>query len=188
MQTAPPAIETIAHRELAGERVLWSAVPERWRYAWRVGGIAIVPLVLLVAFVAISIGFYLLTPSNSGQAERTLFAIPGMPFVPFVVLLALVPLLSAWEAGRTFYAVTDKRAVIFRKNWKLHLHSYPAAQFDGYERESNGNSQGSIVFQRWAEPGARGKRDVKEIGFLAIADVAGAERALEEMLGRHRRA
>jgi hypothetical protein len=75
--------------------------------------------------------------------------------------------------------VTERRAIIFRKGWSVHVQSFETLACSGFERVTAGAPSGSIIFQC-----QRHTRSPKEIGFIGLASYAEAENALREMIRR----
>jgi hypothetical protein len=186
MQPAPPAISQAVSRELAGEAVLWAASPERWAYAaktWR-------SALMGIPFTAFAI-FWTWGAShavtNSHHPAEPIFGIffPlwGLMFVGFGLSMLLSPLIAAHAAANVYYAVTERRAIIFEKRFRLRIRSFPASAVANYERSSAGGRSGKIVFSKGMEPGRRGTWP-QETGFIGLADYAPAEQALNKLLGQ----
>jgi hypothetical protein len=125
------------------------------------------------------------TVSKNGKASP-FFVLWGLMFVGIGLSMLLSPLHAAWKAGRTYYVVTEKRAVIFERSWRLNIRSFEASAFAGFERNSRGGSAGDLIFQRNIERRGRGT-SVTEVGFIGLRDFAPAETALRTMLERIRR-
>lgn len=95
--------------------------------------------------------------------------------------MLLSPLWAAWKAGNIYYVVTDRRAVIFEKGFKLTIRSFPKSSLAHYGRVSGGGTQGDIIFQR-VETRSGKTTQLKEIGFIGLRDYRGAEQALETLV------
>lgn len=167
-------------RETAGTKVLWSARPDAWGYArgrlqqaWL--GIPTTAFGILWTWGATG-GF-----SERGKSPPAFFALLGVMFILFGLCALCSPLFALWKAGRVFYVVTDRGALIIEKIWSLRIHSFDASGFGGFERLSHGDRGGDIVFVRRIERRGKGT-SVTEVGFLGLRDFADAERALRSMM------
>lgn len=181
MTSPPAALADAVSRELQGERVLWAGVPDRWAYAsryWKTALIGI-PFAAFAMFWTYQAGH--IPAKGGGLGFAVFFPLWGVMFIFFGLTMLLSPLWAAWMAGSVYYVVTERRAVIFEKNLKLKIQSFPRSSVSGYERVSSGGAGGSIIFQRVTERSVRGAR-VKEIGFLGLPEYAGAEQALNKLV------
>lgn len=181
MQPAPRSIADAVSRELFGETVLWSAVPERWAYASKYWKTALfgIPFAAFAVFWTYQVSHI---PTKGNQAIATFFPLWGLMFVAFGLSMLLSPLYAAWAAGNIYYVVTERRAIIFEKAFRLKVQSFTKASVAGYERVSSGGRGGNIIFQRVSVRSGRGMR-VTEIGFIGLPDFAGAEQALNRLVG-----
>ena len=180
MQSSPAAIADAVSRELLGESVLWAASPDRWVYAskhWKTAlfGIPFTAFALFWTYGTSHI------PAKSGQGVAIFFPLWGLMFVLLGLSKFLAPLWAAWRAGSVYYVVTERRAIIFEKSFKLNIKSFPRSSVAGYERVSSGGAAGSIIFQRITDRSGKGTR-VREIGFIGLSEYAGAEQALNKLL------
>ncbi|HEY4015912.1 MAG TPA: hypothetical protein VGM06_21395 [Polyangiaceae bacterium] len=107
----PPRLATELLAELeAGERVLWTGLPHRATIARRALGKLAVPFAfngVVLAVVALC---------ALGSPEAGLLALGLVPLLALGLPLFQAPV-GAWHALRaTFYAVTDRRALVFDEN------------------------------------------------------------------------
>lgn len=184
MQQPPAILHDDVKRELGDERVLWAGVPGAWPLAKKRLGNAALGLVLLVMVIGFTVIFSLQAPKVGFDG---IFPSMGLFFGAGAVLMILSPLFAAWLAGRTYFAVTERRAMILEKAWRVKIHSFDASGFGGYERVSSGSAAGDILFQRNIERRGKGTR-IEEVGFFGLQDFAPAEKALDAMMSRARRA
>lgn len=182
MHRPPEGLADEVSRELMGEAVLWAGSPDRWAYGarrWR-------KAVLGIPFTAFAVFW-------TWQATRGLplhgevgfawfFPAWGCMFVLFGLSMLLSPLMHAWAAGGVYYVVTEKRAVIFERVFRLKIRSFRPSSVARFERVSRGGPGGDLIFERVVERRSRGGADTTEIGFLGLADCAGAERALNRLI------
>src|SRR4051812_46937561 len=164
--------------EVGSEKVLWAASPRSWDYArhkWKSAWIGI-PFTAFSIFWTWGAGGGL----SDGKSAPTFFLLWGVMFICIGLSVLLSPFFAAWKAGRVYYVVTDRRAIIFEKVWSLKIQSFDAAAFEGFERVSRGGNAGDIIFQRKIERRGRGT-NVSEVGFLGVAEFRKAEEALRIM-------
>lgn len=91
------------------------------------------------------------------------------------------PLWAAWRAGSIYYVITDKRAVIFEKLFKLHIHSFSPLVVAGFERVSNGGPGGDIIFMSFSYRTGKGGTKINKIGFIGLADCSDVEVAITKL-------
>jgi hypothetical protein len=179
----PFCLAEAVRMELAGESILWSARPDRGvslrRLGGNLGGLVFISLFLTFWFWG---AFH---ASNRGVISGWIFIAFGVWLGAAFVWQALKPVWDELGEGRIFYVVADRRAVIFHKKWRVHIQSFEARGFEGFERESQGGTSGSIIFRRLYIRRAKGSTRVDEIGFLNLASYAEAETALREMMRRN---
>lgn len=180
MEAPPQFLAQAVNRETAGAKVLWSARPDaqgyargRWRHAW-IG----IPFTAFAVFWTWGASGGL---SNNGKSPPTFFVLWGVMFIVIGLCVLLSPVFALWKAGRVFYVVTDKCALIFEKTWSLKIHSFDASGFGGFERVSRGDRDGDILFQRRIERRGKGM-NITEVGFLGLRDYEAAEQALRSMM------
>lgn len=157
------------------ERLIWSARPNPLRYAWTKGWAT--GAFGLAWTTGTSIAFY-----HAIQRDwiAVLFA---LIFVGAGVVMMLSPFWQLWNAVRTRYIVTNKRAVVetslpFGRRLSVMLNR---VQFTDLRPSSGG--YGDIYFKETAVPGGEGPSLNRE-GFIAIADAAEVERTLRRALER----
>lgn len=177
MQPPPPSLADAFSRELLGEQVLWAASPSRWAYARRHWTTALIG----IPWTAMAAVTFL--QSNHARAGETLayqaFSFSwDLLFVGIGVVMLASPLWAAWRAGSVYYVVTDKRAVIFEKLFKVNIRSFSPLVVSGFERVSRGGPEGDIIFMRVPHRTSKGRTKITEIGFLGLADYARAEQAI----------
>jgi hypothetical protein len=150
-----------------GEKLLWSDHPDLWRYLrlrlgdWPWG----IPVLLGVAIL-----FYF-----GASSELFSFFVVGCAAVLVFILVKLV-----WVRGRTFYAITDRRAVI---DVNVESRSIPLRGVRSIRVKASRNGAGEIVFnEKLMDDGET--TWVTEEGFIAIRNVAQVERLLHEAIDR----
>jgi hypothetical protein len=177
----PELFAEAVSRETAGSKILWTGSPEaqgyarnRWKQAW-----------IGIPFTAFAV-FWTWGASGglsvkNGKPPPVFFPLWGCMFIFIGLCILLSPFFAMWKAGRVFYVVTDRNALIFEKIWSLKVQSFDASGFGGFERVSSGGVAGDILFQRNIERHGKGTR-ITEVGFLGLQDFAPAEQALRRMM------
>lgn len=180
MQAAPPSIAEDVSRELLGEGILWAGTPDRWAYARKRLNKALFAIPW-TAFAIFWTWGATQEAASKGDGVQWLFLLWGSLFIVFGLGMLFSTLWAAWVAGRMYYVVTEKRAVIFEKSLKLKIQSFSPAAASVYERVSAGGPAGDIIFEQIHKKGAKGRPYVIDIGFLALPDCSGAEQALKRL-------
>jgi hypothetical protein len=180
MQSPPAAIAEAVSRELLGEHVLWAASPDRWAYASKYWKTALfgIPFTAFALFWTYGVCHI---PAKSIEGVAIFFPLWGLMFVLFGLSMLLSPIWAAWTAGSVYYVVTERRAIIFEKSFKLNIKSFPRSSVAGYERVTSGGAAGSIIFQWIIYRSGKGTR-IREIGFIGLSEYASAEQALNKLL------
>jgi hypothetical protein len=186
MNNISPALHKAIADEVGSEKILWADSPDSSGYARRSWKSCLIG----VPFTAFSL-FWLYSASG-GMADKqksapTFFILWGLMFVGFGLSMLLAPVFAMLKAERVAYVVTERRAIIFEKIWRIKIRSFESAALNGFERQSRGGSAGDIIFQRSIERRGRGTTTV-EVGFLGLADFAPAEGALRAVLERAKQA
>lgn len=149
----------IAQRETRdGEALLWAGRPDPAALARRRWPVAVTGLFLLAFTVAWSVGAAEITAIvwRDGGAEPfdamlRDSVLPAAALANSVLALAMLsaPLWAALGAGRTVYAVTDRRAMIVRGR---RVDSCAGADMTSFLKWERGDGSGDIVFRESAPP------------------------------------
>ena len=184
MESPPQFLSQAVERETSNSKVLWSARPHPWGYArsrWKHALIGIPFTAFAVFWTWGAAGGF---SGSSGKSPPPFFVLWGCMFIVVGLCISLSPVFAMWKAGRVFYVVTEKSAIIFESTWSLKVQSFDASAFAGFERVSRGERDGDILFQRTIERRGKGTR-ITEVGFLGLRDYSEAERALRSMMESH---
>lgn len=158
----PPSLEAQLQRELQpGERVVWVGRPTlSWARRRAIPGVVFASLwygfLALFAYLGSNVGSIL--------AFTALFGIVGL----FVVLAFLADLMSPY---RSFYAVTDRRALLVRGPRRQDVRSLRPGEIG--PRLVERAADGDVVLALELVPGESGWEEVP-VGFLGIADARAA--------------
>ncbi len=181
MESPPPFLSETVRRETANAKVLWSGRPDAWGYArnrWMRSLIGIPFTAFAIFWTGLASGKF---STNGANSPPIFFVLWGSMFIVAGLCILLSPVFALWKAGRVFYVVTERSAIIFEQTWSLKIQSFDVSGFGGFERVSRGERGGDILFQRKIERRGKGTR-VSEVGFLGLADYTDAEQALRAMM------
>jgi len=103
----------------------------------------------------------------------------GLMFVVVVIGLALSPWLERAKASRTFYALTDRRALVVVEGNSRTIKSVSPAEF-ALERRDLPNGQGDVTLKREIRGSGRNRMSVA-IGFYSIDNAREVERVAREL-------
>ncbi len=211
--TLPPEQRRLIDAELAsGETLLWAGQPAPSRMA----KMGIVPMLFGIPFTAFALfwtamagGMALLfhgvgsrVPGGGALAAPftffSFFPLFGLIFVAVGASLLLSPLWLSLKAGRTVYAVTNQRVVLWTGNlWGgPTVRSLSPAQIGDRMRTQGTDGSGDLVFPRAATLSAsngydntagfgynRTRYQVNQVGFFGIPDVKGVDDLLRQTFG-----
>ena len=215
--TLPPEQRRLIDAELAsGETLLWAGQPAPGRMA-RMG---IAPMLLGIPFTAFALfwtamagGMALIfhgvgtglsrnVPGSAPLAAPftlvSFFPLFGLIFVAVGIGLLLSPLWLSLKAGRTVYAVTNQRVLLWTGNlWGgPTVRSLSPAQLGDRMRTQAADGSGDLVFPRAATLSAYNDYDsaggfgysrtryrVNQAGFFGIPDVRGVDDLLRQTFG-----
>ncbi|HEY4416992.1 MAG TPA: hypothetical protein VGO57_14980 [Verrucomicrobiae bacterium] len=101
--------------------------------------------------------------------------------------LLLSPLWAYWEAMRTVYAITDRRALIIAAPWRRRIRAYFPGGSGGdvvdLHRVEDNQGRGDIVFHKRALSGKRGVY-YESVGFIGIGNVREVEGMVRRLLDK----
>ena len=76
-----------------------------------------------------------------------IFGLLGLTIAALGAWSLLEPLSSRWRARQTYYAITDKRVLIIKRNDGFEVHSVFGHEFNHYSRRDTSDGNGSIRFR-----------------------------------------
>lgn len=168
----PPFLLQLLERELAsGERVIWQAMPVP---ASRVKASlsAFLQGILLFAFATFwTMGVW---PNWGG-------IFMGGMFMLFTGNIVLSPFWAWWEARRTIYVITDRRALLIEARYrKRTIQSFTGERLATVIRREDKHGHGEIIFEREASKGSKGRSVYRDIGFFGLDDAKSVEALLRQ--------
>src|SRR5262249_47548939 len=103
-----PGLASLVDAELdKGEQIAWIGRPIAWRYALPYVAVLLVGIPFTVFAL-----FWMGAVRGFPSAGVPVFALFGIPFVVVGLGMLLSPFWMLYRAGRTAYAITDRRALI----------------------------------------------------------------------------
>ena len=166
-----------------GEGLLWSGVPSPGRVALSaLPSTAIgIPFTGFAAFW-IAMAFTMTSKAKSSPGGPwNLFPLFGLPFLLIGLGMLTAPLWAWLTAGRTLYAVTNKRALIISSLFGTSVKSYMYAEIRELQRVERAGGSGDLYFASRDVVARRGVTH-QRIGFLGIPDVRGVEQLIRSRL------
>jgi hypothetical protein len=160
----------------SGETLLWVGKPSALHVALQNRD------ALVTAGIALAALYVVLTAFPFMAISSFLFFGCGMPWV--IALFTLVPLyyiarpvLDYLGAGRTVYAITDRRALIIKpKRGGRVVETYRTS--GQIERRDLGNGRGDLIFASEIDPRSRRDYRIRKVGFFGVERVREVERLM----------
>jgi hypothetical protein len=167
------------------EQLLWIGQPQPGRMARKA-----IPLMIFgIPFTAFAL-FWMTMASGilfvGGNADfgpgifLLCFPLFGIPFVVVGLGLLTAPFWAYRNAGRTCYAVTSKRVILWEAGWfgSITVRSYLPPELTKIFRREHSDGTGDLIFEEYYTYGRRGRSHLNHRGFLAIERV----REIEELI------
>lgn len=168
----PRALQDKLELELEpGEKILWTARPVASLLVRDVLFISVLTC-LSAVFIVVVFWVFLAGLRNHEPGLFTLIVLAVV--VPDIGIAVGLPLWMARKARRTFYAITDRRAMILTTGPTMAVRSFPSASLADIRKKERANGSGDILFaplSRWR---------FMPIGFAGIRDVAQADQLLRQ--------
>ena len=154
-----------------GERVVWSAQPVPSTFAR--GSIFLV--LFGVVWTAFSVFWVVMASAgvSKGPKIALLFPLFGVPFVLIGIGMLTSPIWMRKSAGRTLYAITDRRALIVSRSvfGRTTVNSFEPARLGSTEHAYNPDGSGDIIFDSSTWVDSDGDRRSRRVGFLGVPEV-----------------
>lgn len=161
-----------------GERLLWSGTPAPGVAAARALPASFIGIPF-VAFACFWIWSAWSMTSRSAGMPWSLFPLFGIPFVVVGLGVMGAPLWTWLAAGKTVYALTDKRALIIVGGG---VQSFAPSDINEISRSERADGTGSVFFASRTMTGSRGFTRQLRIGFEGIPEVRNVEHLIREHL------
>jgi hypothetical protein len=181
------AFQAIRPELLDGESVLWASQPDK-SVVFHQEDAMLIPFSLLWGGFAIfwEGGVLGLFGFEHGKQSPGLFVLWGIPFV-FLV--------TAWKKSRTYYAVTDRRALVVQRGWKYRTASCYLNASESLTMEAGRGPSGTLRFGARPDIFSRnrgwGAWDVMNVEstpvFLDIQEIREVHRLVADLRDRARK-
>ena len=166
-----------------GERIVWEGQPQLGPLALRSVPLALVGIPV-GGFALIWIAMAYQITSEAPFPLAKVFPLFGLPVLLVGAGMLLAPAWAAWRGSRTWYAITDRRAIIAEPQLAagVQTRSYRADALGNVVRNQRGDGSGDLVFEEIQTIGPKGRLRITQRGFFAVADVRRVEALLGETL------
>jgi len=175
--------EQIALRQIdPGERLLWSGSPAAGAAALRAlpAGLFGIPFAIFALFWIWS-SWSITSHGSSPAGPWSFFPLFGLPFVLIGLGIMATPLWAYLGAGRTVYALTEKRALIIVGQ---SVQFFAPEEMGALSRLERPDGSGSVYFATREFTTSRGALRHSRIGFEGIPEVRHVEQLLRDQLIR----
>lgn len=123
---------------------------------------------------------------------RYVFPLFGIPFLLVGIAMMTSPIWVPRRLGKNFYALTDKRAIVWMSGFfgGVNVRSYTGEDLSELSRNEYGEGRGDLIFQTYTTTGYhrtssgmhRQRTHVHHLGFMGIENVREVEELLRENL------
>ena len=177
----PESLRSMVEAELdLSEKIAWIGRPRGRRSMLKA-----LPLVLFgipwTAFVL----FWIAGAAGFGLPDFNdpfdFFPLFGTPFLLVGIGLLTSPLWIAWNARRTVYVVTNRRAILFEGGLSTTVRSYGPECLKSLQRSQRRDGSGDLVFERELSLNTKGYQVPRLIGMFGIPDVRNVERLMRDL-------
>jgi hypothetical protein len=179
-------VEQVAIAQMdGGERLLWSGTPSPGAMA-----LSALPASLFGIPFAGFACFWIWTAYSStshmtrGAGPWAFFPLFGVPFLLVGLGMITAPLWVALAAGKTVYAVTERRLLIINGLGVRGVQSFTPKDVDDLLRVEGADGRGSIYFAKRSFTSSRGAQVSSRIGFVGIPDVRHVEQLIRSQMER----
>lgn len=187
----PNALRSLVANELdQDERLAWLDQPIPATFAKQYWPVMLfgIPFGGFAAFWIASAAWGVWGGENRPDGPFLLFPLFGIPFLLIGLGMLSSPLYGRWQARGTAYALTDRRAILFEKQWNGYsVRSFRPDQLGTIERIQYSDGAGNLIFDREVSNySGEGGRQVKQIGFKGVRKVKQVEDLIEALVLKHR--
>ena len=196
----PPDVHRRVQDELQpGERLVWAEQPNPRAYArgaWAISVFGVVFTGFAVLWISVAGGmlwFGHRSPLDEGGFMSLLACLPlwGVPFLVIGLGMICAPIWMRRAAGRTVYALTDRRAIVWRAKalrGEIEVRSFQPAELGELTRVERTDGTGDLVFREIVSTGYDSDGDRRttrtRLGFIGIERVRDVEDLLRKTLMR----
>lgn len=172
-----PWVRRLALEKQPDEELLWVARPTD-----AYGRIAQASWLVIVGL------FVLFTVRSSdliGEFVPEAWAVWIIPAVSLFVLVGLAGVFwfgPRWDASRTLYVLTNRRALLMRFGTFFRIRAFDLMDVQRLTRFELENGNGDLVFERFSLKDEEGNVTAGENGFYGIADVRQVEKLLQAII------
>jgi len=165
-----------------GEGLLWSGAPSPSRLALSALPATVfgIPFTGFAAFWIYTA--FTATSKSSQPGAWSLFPLFGIPFLLIGLGMLTAPLWAFLAAGRTLYAVTNRRALIISRLVSTTVKSFTHSEIHELQRVEHAGGSGDLYFGSREFVTRRGGTRRQRIGFLGIPDVRTVEQLIRSRL------
>ncbi|MEQ8667093.1 MAG: hypothetical protein RIC16_15355 [Rhodospirillales bacterium] len=163
-----------------GESIVWRGRPET--------GVSFKRNWMKTAFGVVFFAFAIFWTIGA-SIEGGWFGLFGLPFVAVGFWLVSTPWRDARRANRTYYAVTDKRALIIKVGREVTTTTIAPGDIDGLRRTDRPDGSGDLRLREPAPANRRGNISLDSgftDGFWGVQDIKGAAAAVSAMMSAAR--
>jgi hypothetical protein len=164
-----------------GEKLLWSGKPDPQRYA-----LAKSRLPFLIGICCLGIAVYLASGAIQPPPSPIWVEIA---FLTIGLALVFSPLWYSYEAERTTYALTDRRAVVDYAGFMPQRTSFPLSRITLIEMRPRGSDSGHVYFHHTQDPDQQFEliKTTHREGFIAVPEVHRVEQLLRNAVDTSKR-
>lgn len=172
-----------------GEQIIWSSRPNPKAFARAGCGIFVfaIPWTAFAVFWTVTASGMTFWGPNSGLGSFNLFGLFGLPFVLIGFAMLSSPVWLRRKAGRSIYAVTDRRALVkmARLFGGVELQSFYPERLTAMSRTEYRDGSGDLVFEQFTTRNGSGTTTVKR-GFIGVPNVREVEATIQKTLLKNR--
>ena len=180
----PLQLQSLLDEELnEGEKLRWSRQPSVSRAVMR--SLPIVFFAVLWMAISLFVAFKMYKDIQQGKGPGASALVIAGVFVLIGGLMLTSPFWAIRKARNTVYAITNNRAIIFRKGFSIDIQSFGPEKLKDIIKKIRGDRSGDLIFERHvsyhhtSKGGTR--RKVTETGFFGIPRVNEVEDMLKAM-------
>lgn len=178
MSYSPDDVEA----RLAVERELEPGEPLRWcsrANPARLARRGLAGSLVGIPFLAFSIFW---TAGATSAGAPGFFTLWGLMFCGIGLFLIVSPLIAGAKGKSTFYAVTNRRAIIVEGSGSRTVRSWGRRELGAVSRVEHADGTGDVVFASEWHRGSKGRRYSVDIGFFGIRDARLVESLVRDLV------